>query len=66
MTPSCKCPIEIAVITEANKDQSPYYHRTTNVLTRDENGNAIVAFIKKKKWVSSYIYAFINKLAFDQ
>ena len=48
MTASCKCPIEIAVITEANKDQSPYYHRTTNVLTRDENGNAIVAFIKKK------------------
>ena len=24
MTPSCKWPIEIAVITEANKDQSPW------------------------------------------
>ena len=24
------------------------YHRTTNFLTRDENGNATVAFIKKK------------------
>ena len=24
-----------------------YYHRTTNVVTRDENGSAIVAFIKK-------------------
>ena len=28
--------------------ESAYYHRTTNVLTRDENGNAVVAFIKKK------------------
>ena len=34
------------------------YYRTTNVVTRDENGSAIVAFIKK--WVSSFMYLSIN------
>ena len=33
------------------------------MLTRDENGSAIVACIKKKGW---FICAIIYKLAFDQ
>ena len=33
-----------------------YYHRTTNVVTRDENGSAIVAFIKKNGLLHLCIY----------
>ena len=33
-----------------------YYHRTTNVLPRDENGNVIVAFILKNGLVHLCIY----------
>ena len=39
--------------------QIAYYYRTTNVVTRDEHGSAIVAFIKKK-WVSSFMHLSIN------